>query len=103
MELQFRLSECVDSRLDELERWRAGWREGRPPPLARDIGMQRSVVMLTSVWSVTAGNSAAKLPPTLQNTYAAFYELIAVAQRVMDTERELWSDMRRISYLDAPD
>lgn len=101
-ELQVRLSECVAGRLDELERWHAGWREGRPPALLRDIAGQPGVIMPTSVWSVTTGGEAAKLPLALRNSYATFYELVALFQAVRDAQAEVWYEMFQISYLTAP-
>ena len=53
---------CIAARLDELQRWLDGWRDGRGEKLLGPIGMTTSHVIRTNVWDSRDPDTFAHMP-----------------------------------------
>jgi hypothetical protein len=85
--------DCVSTRLDELERWRESMHAGRPLKLLQPIALPTSVAFRTSVWRVSAGDAASRMPFDERVTYARVYDGIELTQKQVDLLNQVWADL----------
>jgi hypothetical protein len=88
---------CVMQRMDELERWKASFKAGRPLPLARAITRPSYVLFRTSAWRSSASNAIDALPLEARTAYSQFYDSIDHNERWRDETLKLWSDLSDFS------
>ena len=81
---------CITTRLDELQRWLDGWREGRGEKLLGPIGMTTSHVIRTNVWDSRDPDTFAHLPRHEKLEYSFLYSEFANNEVHRLDEREAW-------------
>lgn len=81
---------CITARLDELQRWLDGWREGRGQKLLGPIGMLNSWVIRTNVWDSRDPETFAHMPRDEKLEYAFLYSEFANNEVHRLDERETW-------------
>jgi ribosome modulation factor len=86
-------AQCVDQRLNQLEQWLAGWREGRPKPLRAMISAPRSGPAGTSVWQTRDPDVVAHMPLALKLAYASLYDEMANYEVQRLDERMTWFEL----------
>lgn len=94
---------CLASRLEELERWLQGWRDGKPQMLNATIGGPRSGPARTSVWASRDPGVMAHMPLDVKLTYSAIYDEFANVEVQRLDERMTWleiAEFDRASFLD---
>ena len=95
-EYRQRQDACATRRLDELERWWRGWRDGNGQPIDRPIGLPLSLAIPTSVWTSRTADITGQLPLQERLTYARLYDEIGNNNTHRLMEREAW--MQLASY-----
>jgi hypothetical protein len=88
---------CVMQRMDELERWKASFKTGRPLPLARAIARPSYVLFRTSAWRSSASSAIDGLPLEARTVYSQFYDSVDHNERWRDETLKLWSDLSDFS------
>lgn len=81
---------CIRARLDELQRWLDGWREGRGNKLAGPIGIPASRVIRTSVWDSTDPDTLAHVPRDERIEYSFLYSEFSNNEVHRLDERNAW-------------
>jgi hypothetical protein len=81
---------CVDARLDELNRWLQGWREGKPQNLLGPISAPRSGPSGTSVWESRDPAVMTQMPLQAKLDYAGIYDSFANNEVQRLDERMTW-------------
>jgi hypothetical protein len=84
---------CVAARLDEIERWRTSWANGRPLKLSRPIGSPSSVVFRSSVWRLSASDAVSRMPFQERSNYAALYDAFDDKTQQRNVEFQAWADL----------
>ena len=84
---------CVNARLDELQRWLDGWRDGRPVRLTGPIGVVASRVIWTSVWASRDPDTFAHMPRFEKEEYAFLYDEFSNNEVHRLDERDVWFDL----------
>jgi len=85
--------QCIEVRLDELQRWLDGWRSGKPQSLAGPIGIPASRVIRTSVWASRDPGTFAHMPRAEKEEYAFLYDEFANNELHRLDERSAWIDL----------
>lgn len=81
---------CITARLDELQRWLDGWREGKGQKLLGPIGMTTSAVIRTNVWDSRDPETFAHMPRKEKLEYAFLYSEFANNEVHRLDERDTW-------------
>lgn len=81
---------CIVARLDELQRWLDGWRDGRGEKLLGPIGMTTSHVIRTNVWDSRDPDTFAHMPRHEKLEYSFLYSEFANNEVHRLDEREAW-------------
>ena len=81
---------CIAARLDELQRWLDGWREGQGEKLLGPIEMTTSLVIRTNVWDSRDPDTFAHMPPNEKLEYSFLYSEFANNELHRFDEREAW-------------
>lgn len=81
---------CVDARLDELERWLQGWRDGKPQSLLGPISAPRSGPAGTSVWESRDPALMTQMPLDAKLDYGEIYDSFANNEVQRLDERMTW-------------
>ena len=81
---------CIVARLDQLQRWLDGWREGRGEKLLGPIGMTTSHVIRTNVWDSRDPDTFAHMPRHEKLEYGFLYSEFANNEVHRLDEREAW-------------
>ena len=81
---------CITARLDELQRWLDGWRDGRGEKLLGPIGMTTSHVIRTNVWDSRDPDTFAHMPRHEKLEYSFLYSEFANNEVHRLDEREAW-------------
>jgi hypothetical protein len=84
---------CVSARLDELERWRKSWANGRPLKLSRPIGFPSGVVFRSSVWRLSVSDAVSRMPLQERINYAALYDAFDDKKQLRNVELQAWADL----------
>jgi hypothetical protein len=95
--LEYRVSQndCVDQRMDELERWRHGWAAGGKPQLTGPIGSVVAFTLFTDGWEVAeSGQVAAHIPLERRMEYAKLYASIRSIKAKNDQESANWRSIQ---------
>ena len=93
VQVRWRLIDCTNRRLDELDRWWESWRAGKPLSLAANIIPPRSFFMRSSVWTVASGGGVAMMPLKERVNYSRLYDTFSNHETIRNREAELWSDL----------
>ena len=91
---------CMTARLDELQRWLDGWRDGRGEKLLGPIGMTTSHVIRTNVWDSRDPDTFAHMPRHEKLEYSFLYSEFANNEVHRLDEREAW--LQLASFDGAP-
>lgn len=96
---------CVMRRLDDLERWRQSWRQGRPLKLAGPIGEPIYATFRTAVWHNSTSGAILQMPLSRRITYGQFYDGLENSQRFRDAAQADWRDLSQYEVADklSPD
>ena len=86
-------SDCINRRLDQLDRWHKEVAAGQRLPLTSRIGRPTTTQLRTSVWQSRTPEVTAHLPLEQRIAYAAFYDMFAGYQVIGDRERQLWGEL----------
>jgi hypothetical protein len=81
---------CIAARLDELQRWLDGWRDGRGEKLLGPIGMTTSHVIRTNVWDSRDPDTFAHMPRDEKLEISFLYSEFANNEVHRLDEREAW-------------
>ena len=81
---------CMTARLDELQRWLDGWRNGRGEKLLGPIGMTTSHVIRTNVWDSRDPDTLSHVPRHEKLEYSFLYSEFANNEVHRLDEREAW-------------
>lgn len=81
---------CITARLDELQRWLDGWRDGRGEKLLGPIGMTTSHVIRTNVWDSRDPDTFAHMPRDEKLEISFLYSEFANNEVHRLDEREAW-------------
>ena len=81
---------CITARLDELQRWLDGWRDGQGEALLGPIGMTTSHVIRTNVWDSRDPGTFAHMPRHEKLEYSFLYSEFANNEVHRLDEREAW-------------
>lgn len=97
---QLRVSQdrCLNSRLEELERWLRGWRDGKPQKLVATIGGPRSGPARTSVWASRDPGVMAHMPLDVKLAYSAIYDEFANIEVQRLDERMTWLEIGQFDH-----
>jgi hypothetical protein len=87
---------CVSARLSELNRWAESFRTGAPIKLKRSISSPPEFVTRSSVWEVTDGEVASRIPLEARLDYAGLYQYLKYFSDVVDAEATHWDTL--LSY-----
>lgn len=99
-EYRMKQNACVKRRLDELEKWLAGWRAQEPRTLARPIGSPSSLSLDTSVWESRDANLVSHMPIAERMIIGRLYDEFANNEAHRLDERETW--LQLAEYDGAP-
>ena len=97
---------CMTARLDELQRWLDGWRDGRGERLLGPIGMTTSHVIRTNVWDSRDPDTFAHMPRNEKLEYSFLYSEFANNEVHRLDEREAWIQLASFegaTFLDHQD
>lgn len=97
---------CITARLNELQRWLDGWRNGRGERLLGPIGMTTSHVIRTNVWDSRDPDTFAHMPRHEKLEYSFLYSEFANNEVHRLDEREAWIQLASFdgaSFLDHQD
>jgi hypothetical protein len=81
---------CIAERLDELQRWLDGWRNGQGQKLAGPIGMVTSHLIRTNVWDSRDPDTFAHMPRHEKLEYSFLFSEFANNEVHRLDEREAW-------------
>jgi hypothetical protein len=81
---------CVERRLDELQAWLQGWRDGHPSKLLGPIGIPASLAPNTSVWVSRSAEIVSHMPVDAMLAYADLYDEFANNEDHRLDERSAW-------------
>ena len=81
---------CITARLDDLQRWLDGWRNGRGEKLLGPIGMTTSHVIRTNVWDSRDPDTFSHMPRHEKLEYSFLYSEFANNEVHRLDEREAW-------------
>jgi hypothetical protein len=95
LKMQTNVSNCILTRLDEIEKWRKSWAEGRPLRLNRPINIPQYFVFRNSSWSVTVGDAAAHMPLGEREAYARLYDGLKNSIAELDRMTDAWFELRK--------
>lgn len=97
---------CITARLNELQRWLDGWRDGRGQRLLGPIGMTTSHVIRTNVWDSRDPGTFAHMPRHEKLEYSFLYSEFANNEVHRLDEREAWIQLASFdgaTFLDHQD
>lgn len=97
--------DCVDRRLDDLDRWMSAWNDGRHPRLNGPIVRPPVYVLRTSVWRVASSAAVAQMPFEDQAAYGRIYDSLANQWGIIGEEKTDWNDLSKYAAartLDGP-
>lgn len=97
---------CMTARLDELQRWLDGWRNGRGQKLLGPIGMTTSHVIRTNVWDSRDPDTFSHMPRHEKLEYSFLYSEFANNEVHRLDEREAWLQLASFdgaTFLDHQD
>ena len=86
-------SDCINRRLDQLDRWHKGLSAGARLTLTSRIGRPTTTTLRTSVWHSRTPDVTAHLELETRLSYAAFYDDFGGYQVIGDRERQLWGEL----------
>lgn len=84
---------CVETRIDDLERWLLSHRQGRPISLSGPIGVPASLILRTSVWTSRTSELESHMPRDERLTYAKLYDEAANNEVHRLAERNTWIEL----------
>jgi hypothetical protein len=84
---------CIKRRLEELQRWLDGWRDGRRLGITGPIGIPASRVIRTSVWESRDPGTFAHMPREEKEEYAFLYDEFANNELHRLDERAAWIEI----------
>ena len=84
---------CVNSRIEELERWLGAYQDGRPIALNGPIGIPASLSLGTSVWQSRTSDLESHMPLEERLAYAKLYDEAANNEAHRLAEREAWIEL----------
>jgi hypothetical protein len=85
--------DCIQRRLDELERWRSARVAGRTVHLSGELGQPMSINLRTSVWRVTTGAAAAQMSYEDRVKYARLYDAFDNNNGIRHERGQIWSEI----------
>ena len=84
---------CVENRLQDLDRWLQGWRDGKPLTLKGPMPSPPAFGLHFNVWDATAGEARAHMDLETKLAYAGLYDVLKNFGAQRDREREAWSGL----------
>lgn len=96
-------SDCINRRLDQLDRWHKGVAASQRLPLTSRIGRPTTTTLRTSVWQSRTPEITAHLGLEDRMGYAAIYDDFAGYQVIGDRERVLWGELLDFEGSDSLD
>jgi hypothetical protein len=84
---------CVEDRLQDLDRWLQGWRDGKPPKLNGPIAAPPAYGLHFNVWDATAGEARSHMKLETKLAYAGLYDVLKNFGTGRDREREAWASL----------
>jgi len=94
---------CMHARLDELQQWLEGWREGRGVKLTGPIGMPASRVIRKNIWDSTDPATLAHVPRAERAEYSALYSEFMNNEVHRLDERDAWMELASFEGADLLD
>ncbi len=91
--------DCTERRLDEIERWRGSWAEGKPLRITGRMGTPAAENFRTSVWRVASLGAVVQMPFEDRVSYSHLYDAFENNANLRQAGRDLWSDIGQ--YLGA--
>jgi hypothetical protein len=82
--------DCMDARLDELERWLHSWETGKPLPISGALPTPRTTNVRTSVWRVASAGALVQMPFEDRVAYGHLYDAF---ENNANIRREGWHDL----------
>jgi len=86
------LDDCINQRLDEIDRWSRSVAERQPLRLSGEFGAPPEQIFLSSIWR-SAGADIDLLPLDQRITYARVYDNFSNVDRIRDERRNKWKDL----------
>lgn len=88
--------ECVDRRLDELQRWHDSWVAGKPLKPTSPIGSIAARTVRFDAWNIAQnGQVAAHIPLEDRIRYARLYDFFRTFQASIATEADSWAALQK--------
>jgi type II secretory pathway pseudopilin PulG len=88
--------ECIDRRLDELQRWHDSWVAGKPLKPTSPIGSVASRTVRFDAWNIAQnGQVAAHIPLEDRIRYARLYDFFRSFQASIAIEGEGWGALQK--------
>ncbi len=93
IEDRMKQSDCINRRLDQLDRWQRVLQDGGKVRLTSRIGRPTSLNVRTSVWESRTADVASHLGLDARLAYAALYDLLGGYRDTRQYERQVWNEM----------
>jgi hypothetical protein len=97
--------DCVERRLDDLDRWLSAWSDGGHPRLTGRIIRPAVYALRTSVWRVASSAAVAHMPFEDQTAYGRIYDSLSNQWGIIGEEKTDWNDLSKFGAartLDGP-
>ena len=85
--------ECIEARLDELQRWLDSWRVNRPLKLTGPISIPDSFAIRTGVWDSRDAGAVTRMPLSEKLDYVNLYTEFANNEVHRLDERAAWIEL----------
>ena len=82
--------DCMNHRLDEVERWLRSWDAGKPLPLSGPLAMPRTTNYRTAVFHVASAGALVQMPFEERVAYGHLYDAF---ENNLIIRREGWRDL----------